>query len=424
MNTNAQTTHSESNASQGGAQPYPDPLSTFIWNAIVERATDVHLHSVEGGVRVLLRVDGVIYPKLMMSLAEGKKLFNQLKSAAGMTITRIYEPLEGHLRWPDEHMTWDIRVTLTPVGDRESAHLRFLSCPTDQWNLPSLGFEQGSQDRVESIVKRREGLILLTGPTSSGKTTSMYCLASLLDLCTTTAYSIEDPVEFKLPYAQQIEVDQRHGLTMYEGLRTILRMDPDVILVGEIRDRDSAIVAARAALSGRLVLATIHARNASSAVDALHGLGVPQHIIGASLRLIVAQKLVRRLCYECAQGRELSVMDQRLFQQQGLDIPTRHLLSMGCPRCHQHGHHGRIGLFEVAPIDYALSKAIGGGIHHHELEKMFRQRGYPSILRDGLVKVSRGVTSLAELGRVSAVSLEQEQGPPRIISEPQVAVVG
>lgn len=411
-------TQPESQGPNEAQQHYPDPLNTFIWNAIVERATDVHLHSVDGGVRVLLRVDGVVYPKLMLPPAEGKKLINQLKSAAGMNVTRTFEPLEGHLKWPDEHMTWDIRVTLTPIRDRESAHLRFLSVPTEQWHLGNLGFEQEAQSRVESIIQRREGLVLLAGPTSSGKTTSMYCLASVLDLCTTTAFSIEDPVEFKLPYAQQIEVDERHGLTMHEGLRTILRMDPDVIMVGEIRDRDSAIVAARAALSGRLVLATIHARNAAGAVDALHCLGVPHHIIGASLRLIIAQKLVRRLCHECAQGRELSPAEKRLYQQQNLDVPTRHLQAMGCPRCHQLGHHGRTGLFEVAPIDHTLAQAVSKGIHHHDLDKMLRQRNLPSILQDGLEKVSRGVTSLAELHRVSTFSMELESRGGRVVSEP------
>jgi type II secretory ATPase GspE/PulE/Tfp pilus assembly ATPase PilB-like protein len=404
--------------------PYPDPLNTFIWNAIVERATDVHLHSVDGGVRVLLRVDGVIYPKLMMPAAEGRRLFNQLKSAAGMNATRTFQPLEGHIRWPDSDITWDVRVTLTPTRDRESAHLRFLSVPTDQWNMTNLGFEPQDQDKIQTVIQRQEGLVLITGPTSSGKTTSMYCLASLLDLCNTTAYSIEDPVEFKLPYAQQIEVDERHGLTMHEGLRTILRMDPDMILVGEIRDQDSAVVAARAALSGRLVLATIHARNAAGAVDTLHCLGVPHHVIGASLRMIVGQKLVRRLCPDCAEQQDLCAADQALFQKQDMEVPPHHLEARGCGTCHRHGYRGRTGLYEVAPIGHELAQEIGAGITHHDLNSRFRDQGVPSILQDGLEKVAHGVTTLNELRRVSAITPEHEPGMDAGVTDSLETVAG
>lgn len=419
----APQTQPASNTEEEPKVSYPDPLNTFIWNAIVERATDVHLHSVDGGVRVLLRVDGMIYPKLMMPPGEGKKLFNQLKSAAGMNVTRTFEPIEGHIQWPDGDKAWEIRVTLTPIRERESAHLRFLSVPTAQWNMSNLGFEQSDQDRIANVIKRQEGLILVTGPTSSGKTTTMYCLASLLDLCTSTAYTIEDPVEFKLPYAQQIEVDERHGLTMNEGLRTILRMDPDMILVGEIRDRESAIVALRAALSGRLVLATIHARDAAGAVDALNCLGVPHHIIGGALRLVIAQKLVRRLCVECAQKLDLCSEHQTLYHQQAVDIPPYHLVAAGCNTCHQHGYNGRVGLFEVAAIDKAIAGHISMGLLHQELTDILRSQGVASVLQDGLEKVARGLTSLTELHRVCGLPTAAESALDSITIDPLTMLI-
>ncbi len=181
-------------------------------------------------------------------------------------------------------MRWEIRVTLTPVRDRESAHLRLLSMPKDQWDIASLGFTPIDQEKVSAAVRGLNGMILVTGATGSGKTTTMYCLASLMDLSTTTTYSIEDPVEFRLPYVQQIEVDEQHGLTMHEGLRTILRMDPDLILVGEIRDEDSADGGGARGAVRPARLATIHAQDAAGAVDSLHYLGVPYHVIGSSLR--------------------------------------------------------------------------------------------------------------------------------------------
>ena len=388
--------------------PYPDLLNTLMWNAIIERATDVHVHCVEEGVRVLHRVDGTIQPKLLLSLAEGRKLLNQLKSASGLTVTRSFAPLEGQLVWPDEDVKWEIRVTLTPVRGRESAHLRFLSVPRDQWDMSGLGVSVEDQERVSASMRALSGLVLITGATGSGKTTTMYSLASLLDLRAMTTYSIEDPVEFRLPYAQQIEVDERHGLTMHEGLRTILRMDPDLILVGEIRDKDSAIVASRAALSGRLVLATIHAQDAAGAVDALHYLGVPHHIIGSSLRLIIAQGLARRICGSCARPRDLSEDDRELFARLGTEPPESLLQADGCAECNSYGYKGRTGLFEVVPVDDEIGTIISSGTHHRELLDYLRRRGTQSMVHDGLKKVAAGVTSIEEVSRVCGLAAGPE----------------
>lgn len=382
------------------ATSYPDPLKTFVWNAILENATDVHLHCVEEGVRVLHRVDGTIHPKRLLPPADGRRLLNQLKSAAGLTVARSFAPLEGQIVWPDEDRRWEIRVTLTPVRHRESAHLRLLSVASEQWGMSNLGFLADDQEQIASAVASLNGLILITGATGSGKTTTMYSLASLMDLRTTTTYSIEDPVEFRLPYAQQIEVDEQHGLTMHEGLRTILRMDPDLILVGEIRDRDSAIVAARAALSGRLVLATIHAQDAAGAVDALHYLGVPYHIIGSSLRLVIAQNLVRQLCSGCARPRDLTEAEQELFVGYGVKVPTRLVEANGCPQCSSYGYKGRTGVFEVAAVDDAVGTLMSSGAHHRELTHYLRESGVRSMACDGLEKVAMGLTSMDEMGRV------------------------
>jgi type II secretory ATPase GspE/PulE/Tfp pilus assembly ATPase PilB-like protein len=379
---------------------FPDPLKTLIWNAVLEKATDIHLHSVSEGLRVLHRVDGMIHPQHVFPPAEGRKLLNQLKSAAGLTIERSFAPLEGQIVWPDEDMRWEIRVTLTPVRDRESAHLRLLNVPRNEWDLSGLGLSLADQDKVSSVVHTPNGLVLITGATGSGKTTTMYALASLMDLRTTTTYSIEDPVEFKIPYIQQIEVDECHGLTMHEGLRTILRMDPDLILIGEIRDSDSALVAARAALSGRLVLATIHAQDAAGAIDTLHYLGVPYHVIGSSLRLVIAQNLLRRLCPDCIQPRGTSDPERELFVQNGLEPPESLAQATGCPECHSYGYQGRTGVFEVAPMDDEMTALIRSGADHQQLLSCLRKQGTRSMFQDGLEKVAAGATSLEELTRI------------------------
>lgn len=385
---------------------YPDPLRTFVWNAIVEKATDVHLHCVAEGVRVLHRVDGIIHPKVLLSPADGKRLLNQLKSAAGLSIVRSFAPLEGQIVWPDQDTRWEIRVTMTPVRNRESAHLRLLSMPRDEWDICNLGFSPADQERVTTAIRSMSGLVLITGATGSGKTTTMYSLASMMDLGTTTTYSIEDPVEFRLPYVQQIEVDERHGLTMHEGLRTILRMDPDLILVGEIRDGDSAVVAARAALSGRLVLATVHAQDAAGAVDALHYLGVPYHVIASSVRLVIAQNLVRKLCPDCSHTRELHDDDREVFSQHGMETPENLRQAGGCADCHSYGYRGRTGVFEVASVDDELATFIRSGSHHRELCDCLRKRGVRSMVQDGLEKAASGVTSMEELFRVCSFGRE------------------
>jgi len=408
------------------AASFPDPLKTLIWNAVLEKATDMHLHSVADGLRVLHRVDGMIHPKLLLSRVEGRRLLNQLKSAAGLTIVRSFSPLEGQIVWPDEQMRWEIRVTLTPVRDRESAHLRFLSVPRNEWDIASLGLSTTDQEKVSSIVHSPNGLVLISGATGSGKTTTMYCLASLMDLRTTTTYSIEDPVEFKIPYIQQIEVDEYHGLTMHEGLRTILRMDPDLILIGEIRDGDSALVAARAALSGRLVLATIHAQDAAGAIDSLHYLGVPYHIIGSSLRLVIAQNLVRRVCPDCAQPREPGDQEKELFTRFGMEPPENvwergsqktgggaasDIVAPplpGCPECHSYGYQGRTGIFEVATMDDEMTTLIRSGADHQQLLSCLRKQGTRSMMQDGLEKAAAGVTFLEELTRICGSVRRQE----------------
>ncbi len=425
-------TAQDSHVQPTGKDPsaFPDPLKTLIWNAVLEKATDIHLHSVAEGLRVLHRVDGIIHPKLTLSAAEGRRLLNQLKSAAGLTIVRSFSPLEGQIVWPDDQMRWEIRVTLTPVRDRESAHLRLLSVPRNEWDMSGLGFSLPDQDKISSIVHAPNGLVLITGATGSGKTTTMYCLASLMDLRTTTTYSIEDPVEFKIPYIQQIEVDEFHGLTMHEGLRTILRMDPDLILVGEIRDGDSALVAARAALSGRLVLATIHAQDAAGAIDSLHYLGVPYHIIASSLRLVIAQNLVRRLCRECSRPREPQDQERQLFAQHQAEPPeniwdcglrsdgelksadSRNPQSGICPECQAYGYKGRTGIFEVAALDEETTTLIRAGADHQQLLNCLRKQGTRSLVQDGLEKVAAGVTSLDELTRVCGCGRHLERLRP------------
>ena len=386
----------------------PDPFRTIIWNAIYENATDIHLNAVEGGTLILYRVDGIIHEKRLLTETEGRQLINQLKTAAKLNATKSFMPQEGQIKWPDDETLRDIRVTVVPAGkNAESAHMRILSFPQDGWQISKLGLSEGDLQNVSSAINSMNGLVLVSGATGSGKTTSMYSFASLADLKTKMAFSIEDPVEFHLPYAQQLEVDDRHGLTMYQGLQTILRMDPDLVMVGEIRDRDSAIVTSRAALSGRLVLATIHAKDAAGTVDALHYLGVPYYIIGGSVKLIVAQNLMRRLCQSCAEKRSPSKEEKELFAEANLSVPKKIFDAKGCKECTSYGYQGLVAIFEVAKIDPDTAHLITDGIHQQQLRDHFRKININPMLVDGLKKVAEGITSIDELYRVCDFKIKE-----------------
>ena len=377
---------------------YPDPLNTFILNAIFENATDIHLNVVEEEMLVVFRVDGITHEKQRLSRAEGHTLLNQVKAAADLKVSKSFSPQEGQIRWRDEEdQVKNIRVTTVPMGDEECAHLRILSMPEKELDIENLGFSDEHKRSIFETLDSLSGLILVTGITGSGKTTTMYTLASSRDLGSMMAFSIEDPVEFKLPNAQQLEVDEHHGFTMYEGLRTILRMDPDLIMVGEIRDRDSAIVTARAAMSGRLVLATIHGHDAAAVVDTLHYLGVPYYIISNSLRLIVAQKLIRKLCTTCASPREPYPEENDVFERADISVPEKVYDPVGCEQCNGYGYKGRIGMFETAGITLEAAHKIASGTHSDLLRDYFRKSGIVPLPIDGIKKVADGITSTHEL---------------------------
>ena len=386
---------------------FPEPFNTIVWNAVYENATDIHFNTVEDGLLIIYRVDGLNHEKKHLSEIEGRKLINQLKTATGLNAMKSFVPQEGQLRWPDDLLQRDIRVTIVPTGkETESAHLRILSFQQDACDVSNLGLDDDDLSTITGAINSMGGLILISGVTGSGKTTTMYSLASLMDLRSNIAFSIEDPVEFNVPFAQQLEVDERHNFTMYEGLQTILRMDPDLVMVGEIRDKDSAIVASRAALSGRLVLATIHAKDAAGTIDALHYLGVPYYVIGGSIKLIISQNLLRRLCPACAAERSLNNEEKELFKKYNLDVPETIYTSVGCNKCGQYGYLGLTAIFEIAGINTDISHIIAEGVHQKQLRDHLRNVGIRSMLVDGLKKVTQGVTSIEELFRVCDFRIE------------------
>ena len=402
----AQQTAKSQQRTKPDAQPtsaLQEPLYPILRDAIAERATDVHIDPVEGGKMVRFRVDGIIHEKQPIPRDLCQRLLIQTKIATNFEIDRSFLPQEGQLVLRDDQGTHDIRVSIVPVSGRESVHFRFLSPDNTIKKLDELGFWPEDLEKLITALGASTGLILVAGSTGSGKSTTMYSAANSLDLRSTVTVSIEDPVEFNIPHVRQVQVDEFHGLTMHEGLRCLLRMDPDAILVGEVRDELSAVTAARAALTGRLVVATIHALDAAMAVDALQHLSIPRYVLAGALRLIVTQDLVRRLCGHCSEKEELSPEHEMLFDQHQVVAPDHVYKPAGCDRCNGYGYYGRTGVFEVTQINRKLAQFIASDMKQIELQERFRVTGTHSIIADALTKAAKGITSMDEVMQLCLV---------------------
>ncbi len=375
------------------------PLFGLLETAINRFATDIHIDPVGSQFLVRFRINGVIQTHEKIPEDEAKRLLIQIRVRANLDITRSFTPREGQCKWLSGDTVKDIRVTTVPRNGATSIHLRILAPPENLTNIEMLGFRDRDLEIIRRNLSHSQGLVIVGGPTGGGKTTTIYSMANTFDLESLIGVSIEDPVEFNIPYLRQVEVDPRHDFDMYEGLRALMRMDPDLLLVPEIRDERSALTTVRAAVSANFVLSTIHSKDAASAVEAFHFLSVPYNILGGSLRMILAQNLVRTLCSTCRVSRKPSSEDRQLFQQWDIPVPDEvfDALPGGCELCDRYGFDGRTGIFEVIEIDQEISGAIINGMPQIKLRDLFRKKGYGSIFQSGLNKVAEGETSMFEL---------------------------
>jgi general secretion pathway protein E len=376
----------------------PALVSALLSEALAVNATDIHVDPVGiNAYRVCFRVDGVIHPKPEMSREDGRHLVNQIKVAAQFTPDRAFAPLESRIALGDGAQRHEVRVTILPTTKREAAHLRILAPPAEVLRPAELGLSEAALTIIRQTFRRPEGLILIAGPTGAGKTMTLYSLASFLDLQSMIAVSVEDPVEFDLGYVRQAQADPEHGLSMPDALKTILRMDPDIILIGEVRDAQSAIAAVRAGASGRFVLATLHATDPAVAVEACQYFSVPRHLLGSALRLVVSQALVRRVCDECAGRRKPSDEEQEMFSAEGLPVPAHVRTARGCETCHDFGYSGRTGVFQVVALDREMAAAVSKAHSAERLREMIAESDTPSLRQDALAKVAAGITTIEEV---------------------------
>ena len=372
----------------------------ILMHAATREASDVHLHPEERFFRIRLRVDGVLEEGLLLPSAIRSALTARFKILAEMDTAEDRLPQDGRIRFNIGSEEIDVRVSSLPSSNGESIVMRLLDQSKLKLQLPTLGFSSEQQSLFGNILNEPHGVFLITGPTGSGKTTTLYTLLSMLDAEERSVFTLEDPIEYRLPLIRQTQIKEEIGFDFASGLRTLLRQDPDVILVGETRDQETAELMIRAALTGHLVFSTLHTNDAISAIPRLTDLGVPSYLLASSLLGLSAQRLARRLCPVCKEATFLSPDEWRSLGGRDVDEPVKVFQPVGCQACGQKGYNGRISLAEIIIIDSELRPLIDRQESTLKLKESLQAKGVDSMRQDGLKKACAGLTSIEEVGRI------------------------
>ncbi|HET6396417.1 MAG TPA: ATPase, T2SS/T4P/T4SS family [Pseudoxanthomonas sp.] len=390
--------------------PVVELVNSLLAQAVEQRASDIHLEPEENQFVVRFRIDGVLYARLRLPRERFNAVASRLKLISGMDIAERRLPQDGRLSVRASGQAMDVRASALPGVHGESIVLRLLPKERKDLGLERLGMAPDHLELLRGWSREAHGIVLVTGPTGSGKSTTLYATLAASNDGMKKIITVEDPVEFQLPGITQIQTHADIGLTFASVLRSILRQDPDVIMVGEIRDRETAEIAIQSALTGHLVLSTVHTNDALGAFTRLIDMGVEPFLVATPLKGVQAQRLVRRLCPHCARpaahvlpaiADEAAGWAARVF---GPDAPAAQWKeAVGCPRCQGTGYQGRIGIYELVPVDEAMQQAVVAGATHQQLRAMARERGFRFLREDGLLKAWQGVTTVDEVLRVTAV---------------------
>ncbi len=372
-----------------------------LMSAVRDRASDIHFEPGEREPRVRLRVDGYLREATPPPPALYPAVVTRLKLLAGMDISERRLPQDGRFKFKCQDRLIDVRASALPEVHGEKLVLRLLDRAALVLDFSALGFAAELQARFLRLLERPEGMILLTGPTGSGKTTTLYCALHHLRHPTVNIQTVEDPVEYQLPGINQMMVREKIGLTFAAALRTILRQDPDIIMVGEIRDRETADMAVRAALTGHLVLSTLHTNDAPSAFSRLRDIGVDNYLVAATVNLVLSQRLVRRICAHCRQAEPAPPPNAHKLNAWCPEARdwTFHR-GRGCEQCGQTGYHGRLALVEFLEVSDAIRQLVAQGASEQDIRARAAAEGLRPLARDGAEKIREGLTTIDELGSV------------------------
>ena len=389
-----------------GQEPIVAAVNQIIHGAIEAGASDVHINPDENELLIRYRVDGSLLVVQGPQRAVHEGLVQRLKVLARLDLTQTRKPQDGKFRFVYRDHAVDVRLSVVPTIHGENVVMRLLRAGAQLGPIESLGMPDAVGRDYAQLVRRPHGMILVTGPTGSGKTTTLYTALAAINTPDRNIITIEDPVEIRLPMIRQVQVNHEIGLSFASTLRSVLRQDPDVVLVGEIRDQDTAKIAVQAALTGPLVFSTLHTNDAVGSLARLRDFGVPSFAINNALLCVIAQRLVRRLCAACC----IPEVDSSLFET----LPPQfrsgtYKAPQGCSACKSTGYKGRVGVYEMLRVTRRIQAAIEADANRDVIERIATEEGMQPMLMDGLTKASRGLTSLAETARLRPVADEDPQ---------------
>lgn len=393
--------------------------NSILEHAVYEGASDIHIEPEEKDVLIRYRVDGIL--KTVMNLPKNIQsgLTARIKILSNLKLDEHMVPQDGRFKIQIQDESLAFRVSILPVYDGEKIVMRLLHEGAKPLTLDQLGFLASAREKVENAIKKPHGMILVTGPTGSGKTTTLYSLLGILNQPGVNISTVEDPIEYRVAGVNQSQMNAKVGFTFASGLRALLRQDPNIIMVGEIRDQETAEISINAAMTGHLVLSTLHTNDAPTTLPRLVDMGVPPFLVAYTTNIIVAQRLVRRICQFCKkeyilEGAALDELANTFDIKKLSDIFEKNIKNFssdtntlsffrgeGCNRCGQTGYKGRQGIYEVMEIDEGLVKKINERATSDEIKKYAREHGMLTMLEDGLIKAKMGITSIAEILRVT-----------------------
>ncbi len=377
-------------------------VNQIIANAVAQRASDIHFDPQETEFRVRYRVDGVLrtersLPKHMQSVITAR-----IKIMGNLNITENRTPQDGRIKTTVNFKPVDLRLSTLPTVYGEKIVMRILDLSNAANAIEKLGFSERNEELFRKMIAHPNGIVLITGPTGSGKSSTLYAALSNLNDEGVNIITVEDPVEYQLDGINQIQVKEEVGLTFASGLRSILRQDPDIVMIGEIRDLETAQIAVRASLTGHLVLSTLHTNSAVESISRLEDMGIEPFLLSSSLVGIMAQRLVRRVCRDCAQVQPVTERERLVLEQQGFAAETV-TKGRGCAACSYTGYRGRLAIHEILPMDRQMKDFIVEGASENVMRDYMKQQGYASLVQDGLSKVIEGVTTTEEILRVATI---------------------
>jgi general secretion pathway protein E len=377
-------------------------VNLLLLEALDARASDVHLEGYPSGLRIRYRIDGVLQDAVAPPKRLAAAVVSRLKIMAELDIAERRVPQDGRIRLRMRDRQVDVRVSTLPTLHGESVVLRLLDKEAGRIDLLELGMAPDTLERFSAVISKPHGIVLSTGPTGSGKTTTLYAAVDRIRTGSEKIITVEDPVEYELPGVPQVPVNEKVGLTFANALRALLRQDPDIMLVGEIRDQETADIATHAALTGHLVLSTLHTNDAATALTRLVDLGIEPYLVASTVEAILAQRLVRRICPACREETRLTPEQDRALGEAavGLDSVWK---GLGCPECRGTGYRGRTGIYELLVMDETLRVALQQDASANRLERLGLERGMRLLKDDGVRVIREGLTTVEEVLRVANV---------------------